>query len=57
MAQQQSVEEVEDGVIRRVWAITLNAQHEDASANPPVLHLAGLAKVGPLAHRGVVLHG
>lgn len=52
MAQQQSVEEVEDGVIRRVWAITLNAQQADASASPPVLHLAGLAKVGASAQGG-----
>jgi hypothetical protein len=40
-----SVAELEDAVLRKILAVTLNAEHASSAANPPVLHLASLAEV------------
>jgi hypothetical protein len=40
-----SVAELEDAVLRKILAVTLNPEHANSAANPPVLHLAGLAQV------------
>ncbi len=34
----------EDELIRSVFAFTIDASRADAAANPPVVHLAGLAE-------------
>eukprot|EP00882_Tetradesmus_deserticola_P033506 GHRQ01038279.1.p1 GENE.GHRQ01038279.1~~GHRQ01038279.1.p1 ORF type:complete len:156 (+),score=59.23 GHRQ01038279.1:514-981(+) len=36
--------ELEDAVLRKILAVTLNPEHANTAANPPVLHLAGLAE-------------
>lgn len=40
-----SVPEQEDAVLRKILAVTLNPEHASSAADPPVLHLAGLAEV------------
>ncbi|WIA10509.1 hypothetical protein OEZ85_010698 [Tetradesmus obliquus] len=39
-----SVPEQEDAVLRKILAVTLNPEHASSAADPPVLHLAGLAE-------------
>lgn len=39
------MEAYEDAALRRVFAISLQAEQADANAKPPVVFLEGLAKV------------
>jgi hypothetical protein len=35
-------EKLQDGALRKVFAVALNPSHVDANASPPVVHLAEL---------------
>ena len=37
----------QDKLLRNVFAMTLDAAHADAAANPPVIYLSSVAEVWP----------